>query len=162
MEKKQVLDLLSRQTLISVGTSSNNRPDNSIVCFAFDEHCNLYFGSYSDTLKCKNICINSLVAITTGTLQIHGKAVIVPYGTKEYEDCRFIYDDRFPKYKEVFELEKNELYKVTPLVIWNYNPSKGEMHRDLIVFDKQYYDSLDVYEPHHYDKRKLEQCNNMK
>ena len=64
-----------------------------------------------------------------------------------------IYDDRFPKYKNLFELKDNELYKITPLVIWNYNPDKGEMYRDTIVFDKKYYDSIDVYKPHQYDLR---------
>lgn len=153
MEREEVQKALSNQTLMSIGTQGINGPDNSIVCFAFDAQCNLYFGSYSDTLKCKNISINSIVAITTGTLQIHGYASIVPYGSIDYQDGRAIYDDRFPKYKEIFDLENNELYKITPLVIWNYNPTKGEMHRDLIIFDKKYYDSIDVYEPHHYDKR---------
>lgn len=71
----------------------------------------------------------------------------------EYHNGRAIYDDRFPEYKKLFELKNNELYKITPFVIWNYNPSKEEMHRDFIIFDKQYYDSVEVYEPHHYDKR---------
>lgn len=153
MEKEEIQKILAKQTLMSVGTQGNNGPDNSIVCFAFDNQCNLYFGSYSDTLKCKNISINPIVAITAGTLQIHGYASIVPYGANEYQNGRAIYDDRFPEYKKLFELKNNELYKITPLVIWNYNPSKGEMHRDFIIFDKQYYNSVDVYEPHHYDKR---------
>ena len=153
MDKSQILKILDRQVLMSVGTQGKSTPDNSIVCFAFDDQCNLYFGSYSDTLKCKNISENHIVAITVGTLQIHGYADIVPYGTNEYKKGRKIYDDRFPKYKNLFELKDNELYKITPLVIWNYNPDKGEMYRDTIVFDKKYYDSIDVYKPHQYDLR---------
>ena len=153
MKIEEILSLLQKQTLMSIGTQGINGPDNSIVCFAFDEQCNLYFGSYSDTLKCKNVSINPIVAITIGTLQIHGHASIVPYGTIDYQNGRAIYDSRFPQYKEVFEFENNELYKIEPLVIWNYNPSKGEMHRDSVIFDQRYYDTIDVYKPHHYEKR---------
>lgn len=153
MDKKQVFNIVSKQALMSVATTSKDKPDNSFVCFAADENCNLYFGSYSDTLKCKNISANPLVAVTIGNLQIHGNASIVPYGTENYKEGRKIYDCKFPKYKKVFELENNELYIIKPLVIWNYNPAVGEMHRDVLIFDKQYYDSLDVYIPHNYNKR---------
>lgn len=153
MDMKQVLDIASRQLFMSVATTSKNRPDNSVVCFAADENCNVYFGSYSDTLKCKNIRANSLVAVTIGSLQIHGNASIVPYGTMDYMVGRKIYDCRFPQYDKMFELENNELYIIKPLIIWNYNPAFGEMHRDVIIFDQKYYDSLDVYTPHAYNKR---------
>ena len=144
MKIEEILNLLQKQTLMSIGTQGINGPDNSIVCFAFDKQCNLYFGSYSDTLKCKNI--------TIGTLQVHGHASIVSYGTNDYYKGRIVYDSRFPQYKKVFEFKNNELYKIEPLVIWNYNPSKGEMHRDSVIFDQRY-DSIDVYKPHYYEKR---------
>lgn len=153
MEREDVLKLLSKQTLMSIATQGDGGPDNSIVCFAFDMQCNLYFGSYSDTLKCKNIAKNPNVAITAGTLQIHGCASIVPYDSVDYQVGREVYDNRFPQYKEIFELENNELYRVTPFVIWNYNPSKGEMYRDSLIFHKQYFDSIEVYEPHPYTRR---------
>lgn len=153
MDKGYVFNLLEKQSLMSVGTSNNNIPDNSVVCFAADKECNLFFGSYSDTLKCKNIEKNKYVAITVGTLQIHGIAELVKYGTEEYWNGRTVYDNRFPQYKDVFQYKNNELYRIIPLVIWNYNPSCGEMHRDVLILDKEYYDSLEVYEPHNYVKR---------
>ena len=153
MTLHDIVTILDKQFLMSVGTQGKKYPDNSIVCFAHDEFCNLYFGSYSDTLKCRNIELNPNVAITCGTLQIHGIARIVPYGTKEYWEGRDIYDLRFPKYKEIFELENNELYRIDPLVIWNYDSSKGEMYRDVLIFNKEYYESLNVYDHHDYHKR---------
>lgn len=153
MEKNIVLQLLSKQKLMSLATSGKDYPDNSIVCFAYDDNCNLYFGSYSDTLKCKNISHNKVVAITVGTLQIHGEANIVDYGTDEYKIGRAIYDKRFPQYQEIFERENNELYIVRPYVIWNYNPAVREMHRDTLVFKEEYYNEIEVYHPHDYKKR---------
>ena len=153
MEKDTVLQLLCKQTLMSLATYGKDYPDNSIVCFAYDDNCNLYFGSYSDTLKCKNISYNKVVAVTAGTLQIHGEASIVTYGTDEYKIGRVIYDKRFPQYQEMFERENNELYVVRPYVIWNYNPAVREMHRDTLVFKEEYYNEIEVYHPHDYEKR---------
>lgn len=154
MNKENVCKLLSQQKLLSLGTAGREFPDNSIVCFSYDKECNLYFGSYSDTLKCKNIAHNSNVAITVGTLQIHGKASIVEYGTKEYRIGRENYDSRFPQYADMFERVGNELYIVKPLVIWNYNPSAGgEMYRETLVFDENYISQIEVYSPHEYEKR---------
>lgn len=153
MNKSTIYELLQKQMLMSVGTINDIFPDNSVVCFAADNECNLYFGSYSDTLKCKNIEKSGYVAITVGTLQIHGIANLVKYGTSEYWKGRAIYDERFPQYREMFEYKDNELYCITPLVIWNYNPSKGEMHRDVLILDHNYYEKIDVYKPHKYEKR---------
>lgn len=154
MTKEDICKLLSSQKLISLGTAGKEFPDNSIVCFSYDEDCNLYFGSYSDTLKCKNIAHNSNVAITVGTLQIHGKASIVEYGTEEYKIGRANYDSRFPQYAEIFEKVGNELYIIRPLVIWNYNPAiGGEMYRETLVFDEDYISQIEVYSPHKYEKR---------
>lgn len=154
MEKEEVLQLLSKQTLMSLATYGKDHPDNSIVCFSYDENCNLYFGSYADTLKCKNIAYHNVVAITVGTLQIHGEASIVDYGTDAYRTGRENYDKRFPQYKEMFEQEDNELYMIKPYVIWNYNPSVKEMYRDTLVFNDGYYNDIEVYHPHSYKKRK--------
>ena len=138
---------------MSVATYGSQYPDNSIVCFAYDDQAHLYFGSYSDTLKCKNIAHHNTVAITIGTLQIHGRAELIPYGTPSYIIGREIYDARFPQYKTLFKLQDNELYRITPYVVWNYNTSKGEMHRDVLIFNKAYYDAIEVYTPHAYIKR---------
>ncbi len=153
MKNEEIIEILKTQKLMSIGTKGENFPDNSVVCFAYDVNCNLYFGSYSDTLKCKNISKCSYVAITTGTLQIHGMASIMEYGTMNYSNARKIYDKRFPQYKEMFELKDNELYIVKPLVVWNYNPKNGQMIRDVKIFDEDYYKSIDVYNPHLYECR---------
>ncbi len=153
MELKDVLKLLAKQQLMSIATYGKVYPDNSVVCFAHSERAELYFGSYSDTLKCKNIDNNSVVAVTIGTLQIHGKAIKIPYGTVAYTVGREIYDTKFPQYKNLFELENNELYAITPYVIWNYNPARGEMHRDTLVLNKEYYEAIEVYVPHTYTNR---------
>ena len=112
-----------------------------------------YFGSYSDTLKCRNIVHNPHVAITIGTLQIHGMARIVPYGSAEYTRKREIYDARFSQYASIFERVDNELYEVIPLVIWHYNPSSGEMNRDELILDQEYYNAISPYKFHTYIDR---------
>lgn len=145
--------ILEKEKLITLATSNSKYPDNSVVCFAYDENLHLYFGSYSDTLKCRNIAVNPYVAISVGTLQIHGIATIVPYGSIEYKNKREIYDNRFPQYVSVFEKINNELYEISPLVIWNYNPSLGEMNRDELIFDLDYYKSIAPYKFHKYVER---------
>lgn len=145
--------ILEREKLLYLATSNNKYPDNSAVCFAYDEGLHLYFGSYSDTLKCRNIAVNPYVAISVGTLQIHGIVKIVPYGSMEYKNKREIYDKRFHQYVSVFEKINNELYEISPLVIWNYNPLLGEMHRDELILDLDYYRSIVPYKFHQYDER---------
>ena len=153
MELQEVLEILDKHKLMSVATYGKQYPDNSRVCFAYSEQAELYFGSYSDTLKCKNIENNPIVAVTVGTLQIHGEARKVPYESAEYTVGRRIYDDKFPKYKSIFELENNELYVIKPYVIWNYDSTKGEMHRDVLILNHSYYESIEVYTPHTYTNR---------
>jgi uncharacterized protein YhbP (UPF0306 family) len=145
--------ILEREKLLCLATTNNKYPDNSVVCFAYDENLNLYFGSYSDTLKCRNISVNPYVALTVGTLQFHGTTRIIPYGSLEYKNKRAIYDKRFPQYVSVFEKINNELYEIKPLVIWNYNTSLGEMNRDEMIFDMDYYKSISPYSFHEYCKR---------
>lgn len=145
--------ILEKEKLLSLGTTNKMYPDNSVVCFAYDEDLHLYFGSYSDTLKGRNIASNPYVAITIGSLQIHGIAKIIPYGSKEYKIKREIYDKRYPEYKALFELVNNELYEVSPITIWNYNSCLGEMNRDELIIDRDYYKSIDPYKFHKYDDR---------
>ncbi len=66
---------------------------------------------------------------------------MIQYGSEEYINKREFYDKHFPKYNSVFEKSCNELYEISPLVIWNYNTSLGEMNRDELVFDEEYYQS---------------------
>jgi len=148
-----VNNILEKEKILYLATTNSKYPDNSAVCFAYDENLHLYFGSYSDTLKCRNIAENSYVAISVGTLQIHGNAKIVSYGSREYKNKRKIYDERFPQYKSIFEKFNNELYEITPLVVWNYNTSLGEMNRDELIFDSDYYESISPYKFHEYDER---------
>ena len=153
LDLNTINNILEREKLINLATTNNKYPDNSVVCFAYDKNLHLYFGSYSDTLKCRNIAENPYVAISVGTLQIHGIAKIVPYGSKEYENKRKIYDERFPQYVSVFEKSNNEIYEINPLVIWNYNPSLGEMNRDELIIDLEYYQSISPYKAHKYVER---------
>lgn len=153
LDRSAVHRILERERLLYVATSNQLYPDNSAVCFAYDENLHMYFGSYSDTLKCRNIAKNPYVAVCAGTLQIHGTARIVPYGSEEYKNKRAVYDKRFPQYKSVFERVDNELYEILPLVIWNYNTSLGEMNRDELILDLAYYQSISPYKFHKYDER---------
>jgi uncharacterized protein YhbP (UPF0306 family) len=148
-------NILKREKLLYLSTTNSKYPDNSVVCFAYDENLHLYFGSYSDTLKCRNIAENPYVAISVGTLQIHGIAKIVPYGSTDYKNRRKIYDERFPQYASVFKKIDNELYEINPLVIWNYNPSMEEMNRDELIIDLEYYQSISPYKSHKYLERLL-------
>lgn len=153
LKLEKVYNILEREKLLYLATTNCKYPDNSTVCFAYDKDLHMYFGSYSDTLKCRNIAKNPFVAISVGTLQIHGIARIIPYGSLLYKDKREIYDKRFPQYKSIFELQENELYEISPLVIWNYNTSLGEMNRDELIFDEEYYQSISPYKFHKYIER---------
>lgn len=41
MTKENICKILSTQKMINVGTSGKDFPDNSVVCFSYDENCNL-------------------------------------------------------------------------------------------------------------------------
>lgn len=153
----EVKRILNKEKLIYLATTNGVFPDNSAVCFAYDEKLHLYFGSYSDTLKCRNISVNPYVAVTVGTLQIHGTARFVPYGNEEYYTKREIYDKRFPQYSSVFEKVDNELFEIVPSVIWNYNPSLGEMNRDELIMDFEYYKGISPYTFHKYNDRSIQE-----
>lgn len=150
---EKIKGILKNESLLHLASTGSKYPDSSVVCFAYDDELRLYFGSYSDTLKCKNIAQNPYVAITVKTLQIHGIARIIPYQSKEYQSKLELYARRFPQYVSLFEKVDNELYEIMPLVIWNYNPGGGEMHRDVKIFDQKYYDSIEVYQFHNYENR---------
>ncbi len=152
--KDKVLKILSANRMCYIATTGNNFVDNAMVAY-YAEGFFLFFGSFSDTLKCKNIHTNPNVAVCIDNLQFHGKAEIIEHKCSDYKDIVEKYIKKFPQYKFYFELEDNELYRIVPQVIWLYDSSKGTMHRDMIVFDNDYYNKLKPYEaPVEFRKRK--------
>jgi len=151
--KNKVLKTLNEKKMCYIATAGGKYVDNAMVAYYSDEFV-LYFGSFSDTLKCRNIKFNSHVAICVDNLQIHGRAQLIEYSSDEYFYYTEKYLTKFPHYKIYFELQNNQLYKVIPLVIWYYDSSKGTMHRDMIVFDNDYYKKLLPYKaPIEFKKR---------
>ena len=147
--------ILTNERIAYLATSNGKYSDNAVIAFVCDDELNIFFGSFSDTLKCKNIDINPYVAVAVSTLQIHGLARKITYGSEEYNNKLVVYNKKFPQYAHVFEKENNELYVIEPLIVWNYNPSKGEMYRDKIIFSQNYYDDLKPYEaPIVFEERK--------
>lgn len=151
--KDKVLKILTEKKMCYLATAGEKYVDNAMVAY-YSDGFDLYFGSFSDTLKCRNIKVNSHVAICIDKLQIHGKAQLIEYGSAEYFNYLEKYLTKFPHYQFYFELQNNELYRVTPLVIWYYDSSKGTMHRDKLIFDDDYYQKLMPYEaPLEFKKR---------
>lgn len=141
----KVLKTLNENKICCIATTGEKYVDNAMLAYYADAF-DLYFGSFSDTLKCRNIKVNPHVAICVDNLQFHGKAQLIKHSSDEYFFYMEKYLTKFPHYKYYFELQNNELYRVTPLVIWYYDSSKGTMHRDMIVFDNDYYKKLLPYE----------------
>ncbi|NMA34639.1 MAG: pyridoxamine 5'-phosphate oxidase family protein [Clostridiaceae bacterium] len=151
--KDKVIKTLAEKNMCSIATAGKNNVDNAVVAY-YSDGFDVYFGSFSDTLKCRNISINPNVAICIDNIQIHGKVRRIEYGSSEYMIYREKYLAKFPHYRFYFELENNELYKVTPLVIWHYDSAKGLMHRDVLIFDNDYYQEIAPYEaPKEFRKR---------
>lgn len=128
---------------------------NAVVAF-YSEDFRIYFGTFADTCKARDIMKNNVVAITVGPLQYHGKARILEENTEESNVYRRKYVSKFPQYDFYFDLENNVFFEITPLVIWLYDSSKGLMHRDKLVFDSKYYEKGDFYSPpKEFKKKKL-------
>ncbi len=144
-KEEDILKILDKQKLAYIATTNGKYVDNAVVCFS-NIGLNLYFGCYEDTLKGRNIETNDQVALAIGTLQFHGKARKIDYESEEYHEKIPAYAKKWPQYLHVFKKEKNELYEVIPLVIWMYDTSKGEMNRDILLLDQEYYDALKPYE----------------
>ena len=145
IDKISILRILNKGKLAYIATTNGKFVDNAIVCYANND-LKIYFGCYSDTLKGKNIARIPYVALAISTLQIHGKARIIEYKSKEYRMKLKYYKERHPQYVNVFHKMNNELYEVEPLVVWSYNPKKGEMNRDVYILDQNYYNKLKPYE----------------
>ncbi len=151
--KNKVIKGLIEKKMCYIATQGENHVDNAMVAYYANEF-ELYFGSFADTLKCRNIRVNPYVAICVDNIQIHGKAQLIEHGSDEYHYYMKKYLEKFPNYKFYFELQDNELYRVIPQLIWYYDSSKGTMHRDIIIFDEDYYKKLMPYEaPLEFKKR---------
>lgn len=154
MIKDEVEKILIKRKTLNLATTNGTFVDNAVVSFASDSNLNIYFGAYSDTLKCRNLAECQYAAITIGSLQIHAVVEKLEYGSEEYLSGRKIYDVRYPQFKKMFEQVSNELYKVKPLVIWIYNPRYGAMHRDVMIIDQKYYNDVKPYVEHKYSPRR--------
>jgi hypothetical protein len=80
---------LEEKYFCAVATFNNTNVDNATVAY-YSESLNLYFGTYSDTLKGKNVKINSQVAICIDNIQIHGMAHsddVRNIAQKSHESC---------------------------------------------------------------------------
>lgn len=86
-------------------------------------------------------------------MQIYGVAKILTYKSEEYNEKRLVYDARFPTFSNMFRREKNELYQITPLIIWRYNPRYGAVNRDEYVIDSEFYEKINPYKFHSYKYR---------
>lgn len=144
-DEKKILEILQKEKLAYIATTNGAFVDNAVVCFSSIKY-HLYFGCYEDTLKGKNIKENPNVALAIGALQIHGTARKIKYKSSEYNEKIKAYGEKWPEYLPVFDKENNQLYEIEPKVIWLYNPSNGEMNRDVLIFDEEYYKEVKPYE----------------
>ncbi len=143
--ESRIIAILESQRMCFLATANHSFVDNAMVAY-YSEGLEIFFGSFSDTLKCRNIAENPQVAIGVGKLQIHGIAQLIPAESPEYRQYVSKYLTLFPNYQFYFELQNNELYRIKPLVVWLYDSSKGTMHREKLVLDQDYYRRLQPYE----------------
>lgn len=150
----KVRQILAEKRMCFIATAAGNFVDNAMVAYCADGF-KLYFGTFSDTLKGRNIAANPLAAVCIERVQVHGRVRLIDYNSEEYGRQVEKYLEKFPNYQDYFALEKNELYEISPLVIWYYDSSRGRMHREKIVFDHDYYERLKPYEaPNEFKKRR--------
>jgi uncharacterized protein YhbP (UPF0306 family) len=110
--KTHILAFLSKNRLMSLATSSKNKPWAATVFFAYDKNCNILFYSREDTKHCRDIAKNPNVALTFNQwngkpnsikgLQIAGRASKIPKGRlnlprwKVKPSFYSIYRNRYP------------------------------------------------------------------
>jgi hypothetical protein len=158
-DENKVLKILKKEKLAYIATTNGRFVDNAVVCYSSIQY-HIYFGCYEDTLKGWNIKENPNIALAIGALQIHGTARKIEYKSSEYNEMIKSYGEKWPKYLPVFDIENNQLYEIKSKVIWLYNPSKGEMNRDVLIFDESYYKELKPYESRKEYKNKRNAPNN--
>lgn len=105
--KAEFLKIMSEQTEIALATSVNNVPNVRIVNFYFDPEENvLYFSSFKENDKIKEIKANSHVAFTTiphsGNEHVKAKG-IVQKSSKTIFDVADQFIAKVPNYKNTIE-----------------------------------------------------------
>ena len=105
--KTEFLKIMSEQTEIALATSVNNVPNVRIVNFYFDPEENaLYFSSFKENDKIKEIKANSHVAFTTiphsGNEHVKAKG-IVQKSSKTIFDVAEQFIAKVPNYKNTIE-----------------------------------------------------------
>ena len=105
--KAEFLKIMSEQTEIALTTSVNNVPNVRIVNFYFDPEDNvLYFSSFKENDKVKEIKVNPHVAFTTiphsGNEHVKAKG-IVQKSSKTIFDVANQFIAKVPNYKNTIE-----------------------------------------------------------
>lgn len=105
--KAEFLKIMSEQTEIALATSVNNVPNVRIVNFYFDPEENvLYFSSFKENDKIKEIKANPYVAFTTiphsGNEHVKAKG-IVQKSSKTIFDVADQFIAKVPNYKNTIE-----------------------------------------------------------
>ena len=105
--KAEFLKIMSEQTEIALATSVNNVPNVRIVNFYFDPEENvLYFSSFKENDKIKEIKANPYVAFTTiphsGNEHVKAKG-IVQKSSKTIFDVANQFIAKVPNYKNTIE-----------------------------------------------------------
>ena len=105
--KAEFLKIMSEQTEIALATSVNNVPNVRIINFYFDPEDNvLYFSSFKENDKVKEIKVNPHVAFTTiphsGNEHVKAKG-IVQKSSKTIFDVANQFIAKVPNYKNTME-----------------------------------------------------------
>ncbi|HBT81579.1 hypothetical protein A3B26_00570 [Candidatus Giovannonibacteria bacterium RIFCSPLOWO2_01_FULL_48_47] len=126
-KRTKVLEYLKQNRLMSLGTSSANKPWAATVFFAYDKNLNLIFYSREDTRHCRHIKRNPYVSAAINQdwkekggikgLQITGRASKIT--KKQYNRYYAIYKSRF-RWADEFASD-HILYLVKPLEVWYIN-----------------------------------------
>lgn len=121
--------IIKTNAYLTLGTSLNNKPWVSPVCYFVDARCIFYYASQMESVHTKNILQNPNVSWTvfdshapdgTGVgVQIWGKAELV--GPRSYATAmRSCYR---PSIREVLEISSYQLFKLTPQQIYVTDPN---------------------------------------
>lgn len=137
----RVREYLKQNRLITLGTSTGNKPWAATVFFAYDKNLNLIFYSREDTRHCQHIKRNPYVSVAINQdwkekrgfikgLQITGRASKI--AKAQYNRYYAIYKSRF-KWADKFASD-HILYLVKPLEIWYINQKLfGHFNRVRII-----------------------------
>lgn len=141
---KDILKIFKRNKECSIATFNKHYVCNSVVS-DYNDGLNLYFGTFDDSMKGKNIEINNICAITINSLQMHGIITKLDKNSFEYKMQIDSYLRKFPYYRDFFCHDNNYLYKINPLIFLIYNYRKGERYKEEFVIDYKYYDELKLF-----------------